>query len=53
MTKKDKSTVDDIDSKSSEELLNGDGNDVELTIHQKLEVSVLQPMKNFLIKMKN
>ena len=28
MTKKDKSTVDDIDSKSTEELLNGDGNDV-------------------------
>ena len=29
MTKKDKSTVDDIDNKSSEELLNGEGNDVE------------------------
>ena len=29
MTKKDKSTVNDIDNKSSEELLNGDGNDVE------------------------
>ena len=29
MTKKDKSTVDDIDHKSSEELLNGEGNDVE------------------------
>ena len=29
MTKKDKSTVDDIDNNSSEELLNGDGNNAE------------------------
>ena len=30
MTKKDKSTVDDIDNKSSEELLNGEGKIVNI-----------------------
>ncbi len=39
MTKKDKSTVDDIDNKSSEELLNGESDDVDVDVDADADTS--------------
>ena len=39
MTKKDKSTVDDIDNKSSEELLNGESDDADVDVDADADTS--------------
>ncbi len=43
MTKKDKSTIDDIDNKSSEELLNGESDDADADVDVDVDVDVDTP----------